>query len=228
MASEKGTCDLCNNPDWGFNEHNMQQINKQVNGRFPANVILDEESGCIMDEQSGSTGAFAPVKQDKRDNNVYGDYEYFGDNGKSFRGDFGGASRFFYCAKASKSERNKGCEMLDEKFMNGLDKMGGEKCGMKTGSGNPRLGVNSNNHPTVKPIKLMEYLVKLVTKEDALVLDPFLGSGTTAIACLKLQRRFIGIEKNQEYINIAQARIKPYLSQTKLPNLNNVEVGTNE
>jgi len=73
-----------------------------------------------------------------------------------------------------------------------------------------------NNHPTVKPLSLMEYLIKLVTRENAIVLDPFLGSGTTAIACVKLNRQFIGIEKEAEYIKIAEARIKPFLAQRKL------------
>ena len=75
---------------------------------------------------------------------------------------------------------------------------------------------NKNFHPTVKSLKLMEYLVKLVSREGATVLDPFLGSGTTGIACAKLNRRFIGIEKEEEYIKIAEARIKPYLEQEKL------------
>ena len=62
----------------------------------------------------------------------------------------------------------------------------------------------------------MGYLVKLVSKEGAIILDPFLGSGTTAIACLKSNRKFIGIEKEEEYVKIATARIKPYLEQRKL------------
>jgi len=93
--------------------------------------------------------------------------------------DDGSASRFFYCAKASKSERNKGCEEL-EKWC---------------------------NHPTVKPIALMEYLVKLVSKEDAIILDPFTGSGSTLIACKNLWRNYIWCEMNEEYIQIADARL---------------------
>jgi len=146
-------------------------------------------------------------KRRKRPNNVYGEYEYFGDNGKTFRGDKGEASRFFYCAKASKSERNLGCDELDEKkaFDYGSIKKSEGRHGENT--------LRKNNHPTVKPIKLMEYLVKLVSKEGATVLDPFLGSGTTGIACAKLGRGFIGIEKEEEYIKIAEARLKPYLEQ---------------
>ena len=70
------------------------------------------------------------------------------------------------------------------------------------------LAVKKNNHPTVKPIKLMEYLIKLVSRENAVVLDPFMGSGTTGIACVKLNRKFIGIEKEEDYIKIAEARIE--------------------
>jgi site-specific DNA-methyltransferase (adenine-specific) len=66
---------------------------------------------------------------------------------------------------------------------------------------------HQNNHPTVKPIKLMEYLVNLVSKEGHTVLDPFCGSGTTGIACKKLNRNFIGIERDEEYCKIAEARI---------------------
>jgi len=65
-----------------------------------------------------------------------------------------------------------------------------------------------NNHPTVKPISLMEYLIKLVTEKGAVVLDPFVGSGTTLIACQLLKRRYIGIEKEPEYIKITKARLK--------------------
>ena len=79
-----------------------------------------------------------------------------------------------------------------------------------------RLKEGNNFHPTCKPIKLMEYLIKLVSKEDSLILDPFAGSGSTLIAARKLSRNFIGIEKEQEYIEIANARLKKYMEQKKL------------
>ena len=79
---------------------------------------------------------------------------------------------------------------------------------MLTGSGNERSNTRQNNHPTVKPIALMEYLVKLVSKEGALILDPFTGSGSTLIACKKLGRDFIGIEREAEYIEIANKRLE--------------------
>jgi len=71
-------------------------------------------------------------------------------------------------------------------------------------------------HPTEKPESLMEHLIQIHTKEEAVVLDPFLGSGTTAVACLKLNRKFIGIEKEEEYVKIAKQRIKPFQEQVRL------------
>ena len=71
-------------------------------------------------------------------------------------------------------------------------------------------------HSTQKPVALCEYFIKTYTSEKMLVLDNTIGSGTTGVACLKLNRNFIGIEKEEEYVKIAEARIKPYLEQKKL------------
>lgn len=118
----------------------------------------------------------------------------------------GNASRFFksilYYPKASKSERNKGCEGMPEKRPD-------ERT--ETGMGTfEEKGVakQSNFHPTVKPVALMEYLIKMVTREGQIVLDPFIGSGTTAIACVKNRRQYIGIELEEDYVKIAKARVK--------------------
>jgi len=180
-------------------------------GRFPANIILDEEAGKMLDEQSGCCGG------DKRKSKPSYDKGYWGNaNNKeltSLYNDKGGASRFFYCAKASKSERNFGCEELEIKKAGSLEFRNRES-GKGQFEGEQQFA--KNNHPTVKPIKLMEYLVKLVSKEGAVILDPFLGSGTTAIACIKQGRNFIGIEKEKEYVKIAEARIRPFMEQSKL------------
>lgn len=97
--------------------------------------------------------------------------------------DSGNASRFFksiiYQAKASKSERNRGCEGLEEKKINER-KEGGKSLVEVSGAS------AKNNHPTVKPIALMEYLIKMVTPKNGVVLDPFAGSGTTGVACKNL------------------------------------------
>jgi site-specific DNA-methyltransferase (adenine-specific) len=75
---------------------------------------------------------------------------------------------------------------------------------------------NHNHHPTVKPVKLMEYLVRLVTPKNGICLDPFIGSGTTGVACANTGRKFIGIELEQKYVEIANKRLQEALSQTKL------------
>lgn len=113
--------------------------------------------------------------------------------------------RFAYIPKASRRERNIGCEGLEEKVGGGMK--GTEDQTLLTGSGNIRNNLNRNNHPTVKPLALMEYLVKLVSREGQVVLDPFMGSGTTGMACKKLNRDFVGIEMMPEYMEIAKARI---------------------
>ena len=186
-------------------------------GRFPANIILDEEAGKMLDEQSGeiSQGHWAKTKVTGFGDFGNGKSEYKGVGRKDKLK--GGASRFFYCPKASKSERNKGCEEFPNK----------QKCPMSKES---RIGecinaskgmerfetICKNNHPTIKPIKLMQYLVRLVTKNGGVVLDPFLGSGTTAIACVKEGMQYIGIEQNKDYCKIAEARLKPFMVQERL------------
>jgi site-specific DNA-methyltransferase (adenine-specific) len=71
-----------------------------------------------------------------------------------------------------------------------------------------------NTHLSVKPINLISQLIKLFTKENAIVLDPFMGSGTTAVACIQLKRKYVGFDINKEYIKITERRIKDYTSQT--------------
>ncbi len=159
--------------------HNIkdERINQ---GRFPANVILDEEAGRLLDLQSGITKS----SDTKRNRNTIGSFGMPNDNTPEYS-DKGGASRFFYCAKASKSERNAGLEI-------------------------------NNSHPTLKPTKLLEYLIKLTTKENQVVLDMFMGSGSTGVACMNLGRRFVGIELEEEYFKIAEARIENASQQKRL------------
>lgn len=114
-----------------------------------------------------------------------------------------GASRFYYTAKASKAERNMGLEGFDEVNFSG----GGGVNHVKADAyGARKKGINF--HPTVKPVSLMRYLCRLITPPKGTVLDPFMGSGTTGIACKMEGFEFIGIEKEEEYCKIAEARIK--------------------
>lgn len=144
-------------------------------GRWPANVILDEDAAAELDAQSGMlhSGGYPPEGGQRSRGQTFGAPNERGE--ARFGGSDGGASRFFYCAKPDRAERH--------------------------------LGVR-NTHPTVKPVELMRYLVRLVTPPSGIVLDPFMGSGTTGIAALAEQRSFIGIERSAEYIEIARRRIE--------------------
>jgi site-specific DNA-methyltransferase (adenine-specific) len=143
-------------------------------GRWPANILLDEEAAALLDEQSGVSKSPAPYYQQTKSKGINAP-ETRGDVQSSHHGDSGGASRFFYVAKASRSERNKGLER--------------------------------NIHPTVKPVDLMRYLIRLVTPKGGTVLDPFLGSGTTAVAAIEEGVEWIGCEREPEYVEIIKARV---------------------
>lgn len=175
---------------------------KQENiSRFPANLIHDnseEVRECFPDSGGG--------KFTKSGNRIGGDCEYsVGISGRKDApdnyGDSGNASRFFksiiYQAKASKSERNKGCEELEEsvRVRQGL-------------AGEHKDTISKNNHPTVKPIALMEYLIKMVTREWWTVLDPFTWSWTTLVAAKRNLYNYIWFELSKEYCDIIEARLK--------------------
>jgi len=173
-------------------------------GRWPANVILDEYSAELLDEQSGqrvsgggSKGVMGGMFGNGQDNPNRANSLYF---------DTGGASRFFYVAKASKRDRNEGLEELPE-IRTGAMQATAEGS-MLTGSGNERTTARQNFHPTVKPTDLMRYLIKLVTPPNGIVLDPFTGSGSTGKAAILDGFRFIGIEMTEDYIPIIEGRLK--------------------
>jgi len=114
----------------------------------------------------------------------------------------GNSARFFYCAKSSKSERNEGLEGMEKKEAPKFS--GGDETRPNKNTLRPLM---ENHHPTVKPIKLMQYLVNLVSTEGATILDPFCGSGSTGVACRNTNRNFVGIEKDESYFEIAKNRI---------------------
>jgi site-specific DNA-methyltransferase (adenine-specific) len=188
---------------------------EQYTGRWPANIIFDEQAAKLVDEQSGISksqgGRIGKKETSNIDFGLSGKYEK-GDPGF---GDTGGASRFFYCAKASKRDRNEGLDNLPE-----IQTTGGggltaelrEDGSFETASAGGKYGSvkakQTNFHPTVKPTSLMRYLVRLVTPPNGLVLDPFMGSGSTGKACALEHFDFVGIELNAEYIKICEARIE--------------------
>jgi site-specific DNA-methyltransferase (adenine-specific) len=178
-----------------------------VNGRWPANVCLDESAAMVLDEQSGElvSGSGTLHRHTDKFRNTYGAF-VGGDETMALYGDSGGASRFFYVAKPSREERDMGCHDLPEKSPVELTGRKDGSAGLKHGrSGTDRAA--RNHHPTVKPVELMRWLVRLVTPPGGTCLDPFLGSGTTGMACVYEQREFIGIEREAEYVAIAGRRI---------------------
>jgi len=178
-------------------------------GRFPANLIHDnseEVRECFPESKSAGEYKKDKLNTFKPKNAMFA----LGYQTNAYAGETGSASRFFksiiYTAKASKSERNRGCEELEE----------GEvvRQGLAGEHNNP---THKNNHPTVKPIALMEYLIKMVTPKGGIVLDQFSGSGSTLVAAKENGFDFIGIEKEPEYIKIIEARtgIKAEVAEIK-------------
>lgn len=184
-------------------ESDRHEIDRpELNGRWPANIILDEDAAKALDEQSGpcKTGG-RKIKTNCGDAffKVNVDTVLPEDKGS-------GASRFFYVAKASKSERNAGLEGMPAKHVGTYAQDEWSRNNMGNTPDAKREPVQ-NFHPTVKPIKLMQYLINLVTPPQGTVLDPFMGSGSTGVAAKNLNRKFIGIELNEEYFEIAKNRI---------------------
>jgi DNA modification methylase len=178
-------------------------------GRFPANFILTE--GVAVEELDRQSGISSSNARKRRGQYSGGSFGGGIQTDQTNHDDSGGASRFFYIAKASKKDKNEGCEGLELK-RSGM--MEDDNYPIKTGSGNLRNTLNHNSHPTVKNTKLMSYLITLVTPPKGVVIDPFMGSGSTGVAALRDGFEFIGIEKESEYFEIAMARIE-HVSQTQ-------------
>ena len=181
-------------------------------GRFPANLIHDnseEVRECFPETGKGNGKGvynYAGREYDNKDTSMFnGDKPQAPSNFN----DSGNASRFFksiiYQAKASKSERNKGMDDLEAKPMYKAD--GSAQSLEIFGSTDGGREDRKNNHPTVKPIALMEYLIKMVTPKGGVVLDPFAGSGSTLVAAKQNGYQYIGIEMTEEYIPIIKARL---------------------
>ncbi len=187
--------------NFGVKEIKCTSPESTLLGRFPANLIHDgseEVRECFPETKTGAV-------KNTVDNGANQPINLGGGLTKERPSDSGNASRFFksiiYTAKASKGERNMGLENFEKKKVND---------GRNTPIDNAfQRGetLRHNNHPTVKPIALMEYLINMVTREGQTVLDPFAGSGTTLIAAKKLGRKYVGIELEPEYVKIAEARL---------------------
>lgn len=177
-----------------------------MSGRWPANVMHDGSDEVLESfEQFGERGALAPVKGTEASAASIG--RVTSARGRVpgvFHSDGGTAARFFYCAKATREDRNEGCEHMKPKPLHWSS--GHANPGSFQSAGTDKT--SQNYHPTVKPTALMAYLCRLVTPPGGLVLDPFMGSGSTGKAAILEGFRFIGIERELEYVNIARARIE--------------------
>lgn len=170
-------------------------------GRWPANLIhdgSDEVVALFPNQQSGSRAAGVRTGM--------GFHGAEGDGGPAIAGSSGSAARFFYCAKASRKDRNEGIGGSDEKAV-------GTGATMREREDADWKARNGNHHPTVKPTDLMAYLVRLVTPPSGTVLDPFMGSGSTGKAAMREGFRFVGIDLTPEYVTIATARIEHELAR---------------
>lgn len=208
---------------WGVGGINIDKSrvgNEQEQSRFPTNTIHDGsyEVTSLFPNSKGAGGSTPQVKV-----TGYGDVigkgvnDYLGGERKTFNSGDGSASRFFYCAKPSRNERELGLDNFQKKenahASYGVD----SDKGLIEKGRNPenRQREVANHHPTIKPIKLMEYLVNMVTPANGIVLDPFMGSGTTGIATVKNGFNFIGVEREEDYFKIAEARIN-YFANNKV------------
>ena len=186
--------------------------NGKQSGRWPANIILDEYTAGLLDEQSGISKDGVAVKRNSAGKNIFSETLKPTSDDLGYGGS-GGASRFFYVAKASKKDRNEGLDGLEPQRHSDRENAEG------VGGDNPRNRTNEakqNFHPTVKPTALMEYLIKLVTPSGGTVLDPFTGSGSTGKAALLNGYKFIGCELTEEYLPIIEGRLKHAAEQYAL------------
>jgi DNA modification methylase len=176
-------------------------------GRWPANVILDEDAAVALDMQSGERKSGGGNKGGRNETAFFGSGSNYNAN---YEASTGGASRFFYTAKASRAEREAGL-YYDEWQGSQSTKWSGDGMPLRQdGSLGGEPVQRANHHPTVKPLALMRYLVRLVTPKGGKVLDPFMGSGSTGCAAVLEGFDFVGIDITPEYVAIAQKRIDHY------------------
>jgi site-specific DNA-methyltransferase (adenine-specific) len=181
-----------------------------ANGRYPANFIhdgSDEVVNSFPETKATGSGKVSGFRKGGDSENSVG-ISGVKSAADGFS-DSGSAARFFYCAKTSKTDRNEGLDEFERKakvFNGQSDKPAGNAKGSVEDKFSTQP--SANNHPTVKPTELMRYLVRLITPPQGIVLDPFMGSGSTGKACAYEGFDFIGIDQSAEYVEIARARIE--------------------
>lgn len=197
----------------GHNWHGHVDTSER-SGRWPANFIHDGSEEVVALFPMTTSGNWNGQKTGRGSS-------HSGDWGKKDRefywqGDSGSAARFFYCAKASKRDRDEGCEGMPSTVQQSVAH-GERQYGTLPYSGEQREikpRPRTNHHPTVKPTDLMRYLCRLVTPPGGIVFDPFMGSGSTGKAAVLEGFDFIGCDMTAEYVDIARARIQ-HAAETK-------------
>jgi len=210
---------------WKEHWHNELEAGKSWFGRWPANLILGHAPGCVRRGEDCVEGCAVRLIAEQSGHLKSGKVKPYKNNGGwkqtsdfktgSFEASEGTAARFFfqvdpdplfYCAKASRAERNRGLEGMPTREAKTFEGLNSPE--MRAARGRQaKETTRQNHHPTVKPLKLMRYLVRLVTPPGGTVLDPFAGSGTTLVAAKEEGFRYIGIELEPEYVEIAEARL---------------------
>lgn len=198
QAKNPGRDNLTASPVYG---DDRPQQRTSPHGRWPSNVLLDQEAAEQLDAQSGySRSAKGKQKITRRSQSTTvatgmgragNEHVFHG------HGDEGGASRFFWCAKERNSRRWSYCKQCEQFFTHDQDRFAEH-------SEHPERIVS---HPTQKPLELMEYLIRLVTQPGGVVLDPFVGTGTTAVAAKRQGYNFVACDLSAAYASIARARL---------------------
>ena len=211
------------NDNSGMKAEGSEYADADPRGRFPSNVMHDgsdvvkdifpnTKSSNVSRERKAGTEFGQSSGWNKHNNVDSGLMPAYGDDGS--------ASRYFYCAKTSKAERNQGLDNLPTKKASSMPGRRNPDDMKDSKIDNDVTGrfvtQKKNIHPTVKPIKLMKYLCRLITPKGGTVLDPFMGSGSTGMAAKEENFEFVGIEKEEEYFNIATARIESVETKSTL------------
>lgn len=185
-------------------------------GRWPANFIHDGSDEVLQNFPETKSGNLSPHHRLKAsDNKSMSGPNQERNPRNEFGGDTGSAARFFYCAKASKQDRDEGLEKFEKRQIARMATANGTS-GVPSKAMERFASSSRNNHPTVKPTDLMRYLCRLVTSPKGIVLDPFMGSGSTGKAALLEGFNFVGIEREAEYVEIAKARIESALKDQQM------------
>lgn len=198
---------------WGVGALNIDRCRLEGDGddigRWPPNVALDVEAATQLDERSGirTSGANPTRRGSDKFRKIFGTFKGEESCTPARGADTGGASRFFFCPKPSRLERDYGCDELPMRSPGECTDRKDGSAGLTPYAGAGRSGGGRNPHPTVKPVNLMRWLIWLVTPEGGVVCDPFLGSGTTGMAAAVDGYPFVGIERELDYLETSDARI---------------------